>query len=98
MDYHAKAVLWNITPTAQPRQEAFPLEPVSVFVRNTKVMMDSMDCLRFWAHKHLAKEKFHSMGILHTQAFDLVDWEIYTILFGGYPNCFNSGHANRSWV
>ncbi len=62
MDYHAKAVLWNITLTAQPRQEAFPLEPVSIFVGNTKVTMDSMDCLRFWAHKHLAKAKFPFYG------------------------------------
>jgi hypothetical protein len=88
MDYHAKAVLWNITPTVQPRQEAFPLEPVSVFIGNTKVTTDNMDCLRFWAHKHLAKEKLHSMRILHTQAFDLVDWEIVYHTLWGVPKLF----------
>jgi hypothetical protein len=31
MDYHAKAILWNINPTEPPMQEPFPLEPVCVF-------------------------------------------------------------------
>ena len=47
-----------------------------------------MDCLRFWAHKHLAKEKFHSMRILHTQTFDLVDWEIVYHTLQGVPKLF----------
>jgi hypothetical protein len=70
------------------RQEAFPLEPVSIFIGNIKVTTDSMDCLKFWAHKHLAKEKFHSMGILHTQAFELVDWEIVYHTLWGVPKLF----------
>jgi hypothetical protein len=76
MDYHAKTVLWEVNPTTQPKQKAFPLEPVSVFVGTAKVMMDGIDVLCFWAHNHLARERFSSMKILDTRAFDMVDWEI----------------------
>jgi hypothetical protein len=76
MDYHAKTVLWEENPTTQPKQEAFPLEPFSVYVGTAKVTSDGIDVLRFWAHKHLAKEKFSSMKILDTRAFDIVGWEI----------------------
>jgi hypothetical protein len=75
MDYHTKTALWEVNPTAQPKQEAFPLGPVSVFVGTAKVTMDGIDVLCFWAHKHLARERFSSMKILDTRAFNMVDWE-----------------------
>jgi hypothetical protein len=64
MDYHAKTILWDVNPTDQPKQEAFLLEPVSVFVGTAKVMSDGINVLCFWAHKHLARERFSSMKIL----------------------------------
>jgi hypothetical protein len=76
MDYHAKTILWDLNLTAQPKQEAFPLEPVSVFVGTAKVTTDRINVLCFWAHKHLARERFSSMKIFDTRAFDMVDWEI----------------------
>jgi hypothetical protein len=76
MDYHAKTILWDVNPTAQPKQEAFMLEPVSVFVRTAKVTTDGINVLCFWAHKHLARKIFSYMKILDTRAFDMVDWEI----------------------
>ncbi len=35
-------------------------------------MMDGIHVLRFWAHKHLARERFSSMKLLDTIAFDMV--------------------------
>ncbi len=39
-------------------------------------MMDGINILGYWAHRHLAKERFHSMKILNERAFEIVDWEI----------------------
>jgi hypothetical protein len=47
MDYHAKTILWDVNLTNQPKQEAFPLEPVSVFVGTAKVTMDGIHVLCF---------------------------------------------------
>jgi hypothetical protein len=59
------------------KAEAFPLEPVSVFIGTAKVTMDGINVLCFWAHKHLATERFSTMKILdNIRAFDMVDWEI----------------------
>jgi hypothetical protein len=89
MDYHAEIVLWDVNPTALPKQEAFLLEqPVSVFVGTAKVTMDDIDVLRFWAHKHLARERFSAMKILDTRAFDMVDWEIVHRTLWEVPELF----------
>jgi hypothetical protein len=45
MDYHAKAVLWNINSTEPPKQKPFLLELVSVFAGDSKVTTDDTDSL-----------------------------------------------------
>jgi hypothetical protein len=76
IDYHAKAVLWNINPTELLKQKSFPLEPVCVFIGDSKVTKDNVDSLRFWAPWKLAKERFEVLHILHHNAFEMVDWKI----------------------
>jgi hypothetical protein len=88
IDYHAKTILWYVNPTAQPKQEAFPLEPVSVFVGTVNITTDGIDVLCFWTHKHLARERFSSMKILDTRAFDMVDWEIVYRTLWEVPKLF----------
>jgi hypothetical protein len=88
MDFHAKTIFWDVNPTAQPKQETFPLEPASVFVGTAKVTMDGINLLCFWAHKHLARERFSSMKILDTRAFDMVEWEIVHRTLREVPKLF----------
>jgi hypothetical protein len=73
MDYHSKAVLWNINPTDPPTQEPFPLEPVCVFAGNEKITTDDMESLCFWAHKKLARATFNSLHILPYNVFETLD-------------------------
>jgi hypothetical protein len=75
MDYHAKAILWNINPTELPMQEPFLLEPVCVFVDYRKITTYDMGSLRFLAHRKIAKETFKALRILPYNIFDMVNWE-----------------------
>ena len=95
MNFHTKTVLWDVNLAAQPKQEAFPLEPVSIFVGTAKVTTNGIDALCFWAHTHLARERFYSMKFLDTRAFDMVDWEIVYRTLREVPNYSNFGHANK---
>ncbi len=76
MDFHAKKALWDMQPTNLPVQQAFPLEPECIFADSTKITPDMGDPVRYWAHRKLARERFHQLNILHTHKFDLVDWEM----------------------
>jgi hypothetical protein len=76
MDFHAKKALWDMQPTNLPVQQAFPLEPECIFADSTKITPDMGDHVRYWAHRKLARERFHQLNILHTHEFDLVDWEM----------------------
>jgi hypothetical protein len=88
MDFHAKIILWVVNPTAQPKQEALLLKPFGVFLGTTKVTRDGIDVLCFWAHKHLARERFSSMKILNTRAADMVDWEVVYCTLWEVPKLF----------
>jgi hypothetical protein len=75
-DFHAKKVLWDMQPTNLPVQKAFPLEPICIFADSMKISPDMGDHVRYWAHRKLARERFHQLNILHAHKFDLVDWEM----------------------
>jgi hypothetical protein len=74
-------VLYNLNPFNLPQQRRLPLEPICVWINNEKITTDSIDRLRFWAHRRIAKEVFSAAGILSASQFDKVDWEaVYSAL------------------
>ncbi len=64
MDNLAKRALWDLQATNLPAQQAFPLEPISVFAGQTKITADMDGYVCYWVHGHLAKANFHSLGVL----------------------------------
>ncbi len=82
MDYKAKTTFLSLNAMSLPRQQCFPLEPICVFVGNNKLTADMHDHLRYWAqHLKLVRSTYHSLGILDSSQFDLVDWEmVYALL------------------
>ncbi len=53
----------------------FPLEPVGIFVGGQKMMSETGDHIRFWAHCCLAWDYYWNHKILSTKQFDQVDWK-----------------------
>jgi hypothetical protein len=81
MDYKAKTAILSLNAMSLPRQQRFPLEPICIFVGNNKLTANMHDHLRYWAHLKLARSTYHSLGILDSGQFDLVDWEmVYALL------------------
>ncbi len=76
MDNLAKKALWDLRATQLPTQQAFPLEPISIFAGTTKLTADMGEYMRFWAHRQMARENFHALKILFNREFDYVDWEM----------------------
>ncbi len=76
MDFNAKRALLDIQPMNLPSQHAFPLEPVCAFAGTTKISADMGQHLWYWAHRRLAKERFHQMDIMCSQKIELVDREM----------------------
>ena len=50
MDLHAKGVIWGLEGGEMPSQKVFPLEPVSIFVGEEKMTLDTGERIRSWAH------------------------------------------------
>lgn len=75
MDLHAKRVIWGLEGRELPSQKTFLLEPVAIFVGNEKMTSGTGERIRFWAHRQLAQQTFHSLNILPGQAFDEVAWQ-----------------------
>jgi hypothetical protein len=88
MDSYAKQALWDLQATQLPTQQAFPLEPVCIFAGTTKITADAGQVPRFWAHRHLAREWFHQLDILHGNVFDKVDWEMVHQTLHEVPRLF----------
>ncbi len=81
MDYKGKTTILSLNAMSLPCQQCFPLKPICVFVGNSKLTADMQDHLRYWAHLKLAQLTYHSLGILDSDQFDLVDWEmVYALL------------------
>ncbi len=73
MDNMAKKAIWDATPHEYKESKGFPLEAVCVFLGKSKLTSDKADALRYWAHRTLAKDNFHNLGILFSAEFKLVD-------------------------
>jgi hypothetical protein len=88
MDNMAKRAIWELQATALPVQRPFPLEPICIFAGQTKITADTVCYLHYWAHRQIAKEAFHSLGILLAHAFDYVDWEMVYDTLRSVPRLF----------
>ena len=53
----------------------FPLEPIAIFVGDQKMISDTGDQIRFWAHRHLARQYYQEHNLLSPNQFDHVDWK-----------------------
>ena len=81
MDGHAKRALWQLDTDELPVQQAFPREPITVFIGDDKMTSDTSESLRFWAHRILAEQTFRNLGILSSDAFHEVAWrQVYDAL------------------
>jgi hypothetical protein len=87
-DLAAKLVLQDLNPNHLPRQQQLPLEPVSVWVGTEKITTDSIDRLRFWAHRRIAREVFAKSNILSYTQFERVDWEAVHSALHHVPRMF----------
>jgi hypothetical protein len=64
MDFYAKQAILGKTNRQDTTTKRFPLEPICMFLGRNKLTSDKGDCLRFWAHKQVAKESFHELKIM----------------------------------
>ena len=73
-DAEAKRAILSLDELNLPAQQAFPLEPVSLFVGGQKMTSDTGPLIRAAANKELARAFYHEHGVLTADRFDLVDW------------------------
>ncbi len=66
----------------------FPLEPVGLFVGGQKMMSDTGNHIRFWAHHRLARDYYWDHNILSNEQFDQVDWRSVYDTLHGLPRLF----------
>jgi hypothetical protein len=88
MDYKAKTAIRSLNTASLPRQQRFPLEPICIFAGHNKLASDMNDYLRYWVQLKLARLTYHSLGILDSNQFDLVDWEMVQDLLCRVPTLF----------
>ena len=81
MDEKAKAALLAWRWQELPPQRPFPQEPLTVFVGPEKITGDSGAAIRYWAHRQLARQVLSERSIMHSSAFDQIDWpNLYTMM------------------
>ena len=81
MDGKAKQEIRKIDPDNLPRQEAFPLESLCIFLRKEKISSDTGARICFWVHKQRSGGLFRNHKILLPDQFKEVDWEmVYSAL------------------
>ena len=68
-------MIWGLEGEELPPQGVFPLEPVAVFIGGEKMTSDTGECLRFWAHRKLAKELYLKHKILTPVQYEEVAWK-----------------------
>jgi hypothetical protein len=88
-DAGAKAILRAQDVTNLPSQEAFPLEPICMFVEGKKMTSDTGAHVRYAAGRQIARSFFHQTSRMFTDAFDEVDWpHVYRTLNEEVPRLF----------
>ncbi len=96
-NFGAKRVLLNHNQDKLPRQQQFPLEPISVWVGREKMTPDTRSSVRFHTHKNLAWKEFNAAGILSLQQFSRVDWEIVHSALTTVPRMFQVWACKQVW-
>ncbi len=96
-NFGAKQVLLRLNPDDLPRQQAFPLEAISVWAGREKMMSDMGSSIRYHMHKNLAREEFDAAGVLSFQQFDRVDWEIVHSALTTVPRMFQVWACKQVW-
>ena len=97
VDFGAKRVLLSQDPDNLPKQQAFPLEAISVWAGKEKMTSDTGSSIRYHAHKHLAKEEMAAAGVLTFHQFDRVDWEVVHGALVTVPRMFQVWACKQVW-
>jgi hypothetical protein len=108
MDHLAKTAIFEAAANQRDQTKRFPLEPLCVLLGNNKVTSDKGERVRFWAHRQLARGRFHDAKILFGEQFDLVDWEMVHTALSRVPRMFQiwackqvmdiaPANGNRPW-
>ena len=63
-DKMATGVVWGLAGEKLPKQRMFLLESAAIYVGGDKLSLDMSRYVRFWAHKHIAKEIFAKLRVL----------------------------------
>jgi hypothetical protein len=96
-DFGTKRVLLRLNPDDLPRQQAFPLEAISVWEGREKMTSNTGSSIRYHAHKNLAREEFDTAGVLSFRKFDQVDWEIMHSALMTVPRMFQVWACKQVW-
>ena len=96
-DFGAKRVLLSQNPYNLPKQQAFPLEAISVWAGKEKMTSDTGSSIRYHMHKHLAREELAAAGVLTVQQFDRVDWEVVHSALVTVPRMFQVWACKQVW-
>jgi hypothetical protein len=73
----------------------FPLEPVSLFIGNNKMMSNTGEQIRFRAHRQLAKDFFNIHKILLHSQFKSIDWVSIHQTLHNLPRLFQTWAAKH---
>ncbi len=73
-DAGAKAILRSQDAINLPPQEAFPLEPICMFVEGKKMTSDTGAHIRYAARCQVARSFFHETGRMSPDTLNKVDW------------------------
>ena len=92
-----KQVLLTHNPDDLPRQQQFPLEPISVWPEREKMTSDTGSSVWFHAHKNLARKEFNTARILTFQQFDHVDWVIVHMALTTVTRMFQVWVCKQVW-
>ncbi len=88
MNYNAKTAIRTLATTSLPCQKFFPLEPMCTFVGQHKLTANMSNHLEYWVHLKLVQSTYHSLGILDSDQFELVDWEMVHNFLPYVPKLF----------
>ena len=89
-----------------PKQCMFPLESVAIYVGEDKLSSDMSKHVRFWVHRHIAKEVFAKLRILDEGQFEEVEWGMVWGALKEAPRMFqiwaskqvmNVAGVNKKW-
>jgi hypothetical protein len=87
-DHAAKRCIKETVINGLPKQQAFPLEPLALFVNDQKITTESGPSIRFEAQRQEARRVFEERKVLLPHQFDLVDWPLVHQTLREVPKMF----------